>query len=314
MSRDLTDCKICKKSFTDNKKIIICGRCESVFCATCTELTPSKIAVLKDPALGALWFCAECKSPAWKSVKSDKEIEEKCKEYCKKMEQRMDELEKKLDRKADTSQLGKVAKSVDDLKESLKTKLDKTEFDSLRKEMEELRFKQEDLLANVQTTVETEVREWREIDKRKSNLMIYGMQEQDTENTENDMKKIDSFFSGQLGLPKIKILKVIRIGKKSQVSQEQEEEQGAAAQITKNTKKVRPLKVILANESDKRKIMKNYWSKKDLNASLDYGISSDFTKFESEKYRALKAELKKREDRGDTSWCIRKLQLVKKRN
>ena len=24
-----------------------------------------------DPALGPLWFCAECKSPAWKSVKSD---------------------------------------------------------------------------------------------------------------------------------------------------------------------------------------------------------------------------------------------------
>ena len=113
------------------------------------ELTPSKIAVLKDSALGALWFCAECKSPAWKSVKSDKEIEEKCKEYCKKLEQRVDDLEKKLDRKVDASQLDKVSKSVDDLKESLKMKLDKTEFDSLRKEMEELRFKQEDLLANV---------------------------------------------------------------------------------------------------------------------------------------------------------------------
>ena len=67
--------------------------------------------------------------------------------------------------------------------------------------MEELRFKQENLLANVQSRVETEVREWREINQRKSNLMVYGMQEQDIENTENDMKNIDSFFSDQLGLP-----------------------------------------------------------------------------------------------------------------
>ena len=97
--------------------------------------------------------------------------------------------------------------------------------------MEELRFKQENLLANVQSRVETEVREWREINQRKSNLMVYGMQEQDIENTENDMKNIDSFFSDQLGLPKIKILKVVRVWKKSQFFHEQGEEQGCVVLI-----------------------------------------------------------------------------------
>ena len=41
---------------------------------------------------------------------------------------------------------------------------------------------------------------------------------------------------------------------------EQDEEQNAAAAITtKNAKKIRPLKVMLANKTNKKRIMKNYW-------------------------------------------------------
>ena len=67
--------------------------------------------------------------------------------------------------------------------------------------MEDLRFKQKDLLANVQSTVE-KVRERRETDKRKSNLMVYGRPiciNRIQKMLKMIMKNIDSFFSYQLG-------------------------------------------------------------------------------------------------------------------
>ena len=70
------------------------------------------MSVMKNQALGAIWFCVDCQKPAWKSVKIDKEIGERCQEYFEKMEQRMDELEKKVGKKADQSELQAVSKSL----------------------------------------------------------------------------------------------------------------------------------------------------------------------------------------------------------
>ena len=78
-------------------------------------------------------------------------------------------------------------------------------------------------------------------------------------------------------------------------------------------KKSRPIKVTLSSTSEKSKVMMKYREKKDQKSQLDYGISSDFTKSETQRYQSLKAELKRREEAGENNWCIRKLQLVKKK-
>ena len=80
------ECKGCNKSFTDTKKTIACGRCEGAYCTNCTHFTVAEMSVMKNQDLGAIWFCVDCQKPAWKSVKIDKEIDERCQEYFEKME------------------------------------------------------------------------------------------------------------------------------------------------------------------------------------------------------------------------------------
>ena len=94
--RDSLDYSVCKKAFTETKKIIQCGRCNDNFCINCSGLTQTKITIFKEVANGVVWFCGNCQEPAIKSMKTDKEIEERCKVYWEKMEQRMNALEKKV--------------------------------------------------------------------------------------------------------------------------------------------------------------------------------------------------------------------------
>ena len=94
--------------------MIQCGRCEYFFCMLCTDMTSSKLALIKDPATGAMWFCPSYQKPVAKSIKTDKEIELRCKEYCEKWDKRLDDLEKKVDLKVDKQEMAfpKTLRSV----------------------------------------------------------------------------------------------------------------------------------------------------------------------------------------------------------
>ena len=175
--RESVECKGCNKSFTDNKKTIACGRCEGAYCTNCTHFTVAEMSVMKNQALGAIWFCVDCQKPAWKSVKIDKEIDERCQEYFDKMEQRLDELEKKVDKKADDSELQAVSKSLTDTRNQVK--LDTAELEQLKKDFKTFE-KGEKVQSAIQDAVESEVREWREIDRRKNNIMIYDIVERES--------------------------------------------------------------------------------------------------------------------------------------
>ena len=128
-------------------------------CTNCTHFTVAEMSVMKNQALGAIWFCVDCQKPAWKSVKIDKEIDERCQEYFDKMEQRLDELEKKVDKKADDSELQAVSKSLTDTRNQVK--LDTAELEQLKKDFKTFE-KGEKVQSAIQDAVESEVREWRE--------------------------------------------------------------------------------------------------------------------------------------------------------
>ena len=153
--RESVECKGCNKSFTDNKKTIACGRCEGAYCTNCTHFTVAEIRVMKNQALGAIWFCVDCQKPAWKSVMIDKEIDERCQEYFDKMEQRLDELEKKVDKKADNSELQAVSKSLTDTRNQVK--VDTAELEQLKKDFKT--FEKGKFQSAIQDAVESELRE-----------------------------------------------------------------------------------------------------------------------------------------------------------
>ena len=77
-------CKICQCVFCDeDDKLIECGRCEKWECINCSNMSEKQYDLLNDKSLGVRlhWFCNECNALAISAVKTDKEIEEKCRQY-----------------------------------------------------------------------------------------------------------------------------------------------------------------------------------------------------------------------------------------
>ena len=308
--RDSLDCSVCKKAFTETKKIIQCGRCNENFCINCSGLTQTKVTIFKEVANGVVWFCGNCQEPAIKSVKTDKEIEERCKIYWEKMEQRMNALEKKINHKAEKFELVKLTAAVSELREDISKKPGKDEFDKIKNKLDNLQLQEADQNDQIQAAVQKEVLEWREIEKRKSNIMVYGIPEETTgkSGTDTDRLKMEAIITEELGVHDVKVKKIYRVGKRKAT------EQTATVNVEDQARvKNRPLKVIFSSPFEKTKVVTSYWEKKGNDETFDFGISSDFTKYENDKYQKLKAELKAREERGETNLCIRNLKIVKRK-
>ena len=133
------------------------------------------------------------------------------------------------------------------------------------------------------------MREWREIDRRKNNIMMYDIVERESEkdDSEADHVKVKSILKDQLNLPNMKITKVFRVGRRQEPT---------ALPTFAPRKRFRPIKVIFSNKGDKKKVMKNYWAKKDQKVDLQFGIANDHTRFESMWYTKLKEKLDQSQD------------------
>ena len=274
------------------------------FCINCSGLTQTKITIFKEVANGVVWFCGNCQKPAIKSMKTDQEIEERCKVYWEKMEQRMNALEKKVSHKAEKSEVVKLTAAVSDLREDVSKKPNKDELDQIKEKLDNLQLQGADLNDQIQAAVQKEVLEWREIEKRKSNKMVYGIPEETIgkSGTDTDRLKMEKIITDELGVHDVKVKKLYRVGKRKDT--EQTAAVGAEDQAPVRN---RSLKVIFTSPAEKTKVVTSYWEK------FDFGISSDFTRYENEKYQKLKTELKAREEKGETNLYIRNLKIVKRK-
>ena len=170
--RESLDCFICNKSYTDKQKIILCGRCGNNFCMVCAEMTTTRIAHIKDPTWGVIWFCRNCQKPAAKSIKTDKEIEERCKDYCERWDKRITELEQKLDSKAEKGEVDRLTMEVDRLNIAMVSKAEEDDIVQLREELTVLKSERTDFTKEVQQAVERELQDWKEKEKRRTNNII----------------------------------------------------------------------------------------------------------------------------------------------
>ena len=170
----------------------------------------------------------------------------------------MDELEKKVDTKAKQSEVQAVSKSLTETKNEVK--LDMAEMEQLKTDFKTSE-KGKNFQSAIQDAVEYEVTEWREIDRRKNNIMMYDIEERESEedDSEADHIKVKSILKDQLNLPNVKIAKVFRVGRRQEPT---------ALPTPAPRKRFRPIKVIFSNEGDKS--MKNYWAKKDKKVDLQF--------------------------------------------
>ena len=303
--RESTDCTLCSKGYIDSKKIIQCSRCQGHFCINCTQMTQTKMNYLKDPSGGIMWFCATCQPAAAKSVKTDRDIEERCKEYWDKWEKKLDEIQQELKNKADKNDVDNLSAEVDKLNVAVNSKLDKTDLVQFSNELSSIKNQTKDFKQELKQVVEQEMEDWKEMERRKSNIMIYGIEESEAATNSTDEQKVRDYLDKQIEVPDVRIVKMYRVGRKKSLATDQ------AADRT-NTRP-RLIKVILASNSERNKVMKSYREKKNNQVELDYGISGDYTKSETEKYQKLKEEIKRREATGEKDLVIRRSKIVKKR-
>ena len=86
--------------------------------------------------------------------------------------------------------------------------------------------------------------------------MMYDIEEMENEEDDSEAGhiKVKSILKDQLNLQNMKITNVFRVGRRQEPT---------ALPTPVPRKRFRPIKVVFANEGDKKKVMENYFAKKD---------------------------------------------------
>ena len=102
---DSWTCQLCNKKFSEDKaEVLECEYCNNHFCRACLNLSSAEYKLLnKRPDLH--WYCPPCEGKALRSIKIEKEIEERCRDYFNKYEERLVKVESELEQKTSEDQV-----------------------------------------------------------------------------------------------------------------------------------------------------------------------------------------------------------------
>ena len=269
------ECKTC--NFT-GKKNVVCSRCLGHICVDCSGLTAEQIQIINDEKLNVHWFCTSCNDQALKAVRTDAEIEEKCKTYFQLFKEEM--------RKEVVDEMNKV----------------NTEVKILKAKIKEIETKKQET-APSQTTSES-LKELEERANRKNNLVLMNVPESDSndakEREEHDITQLKKVFEA-LDAKDVDIKKCFRLGKHHKPQERTYP---------------RLLKVEVKKEENKKEILKKAKSLKGKKGFEKIYINRDLTPLEQREQKLLIEELKKKraEVGRDEKWIIRNGAVVKERN
>ena len=196
--------------------------------------------------------------------------------------------------------VGRARSYNKELKEQ-KTRLDKYESD-LQTVKQVVDSSMTDLKGNISEIVSRQIKEHKDNERRRSNIIVYNVaesQEVESKNRfEEDMSKMSEFLEKELRV-KANIVSCHRLGKKNQ--EDESEEPGSP----------RPLRVMFSNSSEKFLVNKEAMKLKSQGQELSYPFSGDYTAAEREEYRKLKQELERRKQGGERDIKIKKGKIVK---
>ena len=279
------ECTFCHVIFTKKEdEMIECGRCDDWVCLECSRLKMEEYVALCFGTRSIHWYCDRCNAHAVKAVKSDNEIEQKCKEYFSTLS---DEIQQtKVDLQNNITAVENRVTQVD-------TRLSK-EIDELKKKIKEY----ED---NPQNSNGTGIEEIAERNKRLQNIVIFNAKESSSEDIEerklHDKQYVEKLLNDIKAIANID--KINRLGQRV-------------------NNKNRPLKIKLNTETEQRNVMSKARALKDLRQYDRVYISRDMTPLEQRQRKVLVIEMKKKQAEAAAAgtqdkWIIRKGRVVKGR-
>ena len=300
---DSLTCENCKVTFYEKDDALLqCDRCDKWSCLNCTSLTAEHYKLLNAKASKRLhWFCDTCDTNAMKAVKTDLDIETKCKEYMGTLRSEMKEIETNFDTRL-KQEIGAVKREMNDAKETA----DKS-FQAMKEDIESLKSEkasggveniQQLIDSKLQNLAEENLRELQDRENRKNNLIFYNITESPKAEAEqrinDDMEQIRATLD-KLSI-KVPLQKPIRLG-------------------TGN--KPRPLRVTVTNYEDARLILKEARKLENINGCEKIFINRDMTPLERGNMRKLterKKELnqKAKETKSGEVYIIKANKVVKK--
>ena len=221
---------------------------------SCADIkTDAKFALLKEDDV--TWFCKPCRGLAVQAAQTDKLIEDRCSFY---MAQAMQEIQSvKVELKGDIGSVNaKVTEATDEIR-GIKTQLDKVTGE-LKADVLDLRS-QGSKASGGETTalkkqvaeLQSEMREMKQRDQRKQNLVVFNMPESEAEDAENRKSHDKERFlqlCDEMDLQDIIVTGVTRLQASAQ--------QGPAGTESVNPAP-RPLRVMVESEAMRAKIVNN---------------------------------------------------------
>lgn len=314
-----SQCEDCRST----SDLLQCIRCDSLWCHQCLQLPEAKYKIIKSsPELH--WYCSTCQEPAIQAVQTDKLIEDRCKFYMSSLKNEISDIRDKMSQKADLKEVDELQKQMADkadaqvvcnLQLQLQSKASKEQLQAVGEEVKTLgkclqgvlttgkgctKQSQEDLPMTAtetspkrKTVIKLSVTEMEDRERRKSNLVIFGLKESGTDRKTSQEQDRVTFEKLCRDLKEVvEVKNSFRLGSKSD-------------------NKIRPLKVTLESESCRNKILLRSKHLRDFKQYEGLYIKRDMTPLEREEDKQLREERDSRrkedEKKGirDKIWVIR---------
>ena len=297
---------MCEVDFVDDESNMLeCEVCELHYCHACLKLSDHEYEFLSKRE-DMHWFCARCEGGTLLSIKTDREIAERCADYFRILEDKIKNMETDMGAKADMQQLIQLEEVVD-------TKVDKAQLDQLADRVSKIERNfgnrasgtpgGSEAARDPEEMVNNNLTELRDRESRKENLVLFNIPESTSDDTENrklyDIAQTSELLESELNV-QTQVANPVRLGKKQL-----------------NSRYPRPLRVTVESEQTKWKILK---AAKNLKESRkeEYKvvfIKRDMTRMERAQEEDLRKQLadkrKEAEEKDEQcTWIIRRGKLV----
>ncbi len=257
-------CGSCQKEVFEEDEAIQCETCHMWFHIKCQKVSQKKYKFLNcEDGQGLHWFCLICERTTLPMVTRMSALEAQ-----------IVKVEEKVEKKADKEEVQAEIKRLED---DMKNKVDKVAVEELMKKAEPQPSTSKQ--ATERDVMAKSISELEERDKRKSNMMFFGVDESDSDDADtrktHDIMKVKEVCE-ELG-EDVNVEKTVRLG-------------------TKSKDKVRPIKVTLTTPNMKKNVLlkaKNLRESKN-EKSQNIFIKPDLTPIQREVEQELLKEMKKK--------------------
>lgn len=297
---------MCEVDFVDDvSNMLECEVCELHYCQACLKLSVSEYEFLSKRE-DMHWFCARCEDGTLLSIKTDREIAERCADYFKVLEDKIKNMETDMGSKVDMQQFIQLEEVID-------TKVDKVQMDQLEDRVSKIERNfgnrasstpsGRETVRDSEELVNENLTELRDRESRKENLVLFNIPESTSDDTDSrklyDIAETTELLESELNV-QTEVANPVRLGKKQM-----------------NSRYPRPLRVTVESERTKWKILK---AAKNLKESRkeEYKavfIKRDMTRMERAQEEDLRKQLadkrKEAEEKGEQcTWIIRRGKLI----